>query len=249
MAFDLGSITKTKRATAPKVVIGGPGKIGKTTFASSMPGSVGILTEDGSSAVDGSAFPLCKSLDDVYSAISTLLNEEHNFTGVWLDSLDWCEPMLHDYVCRKNGWANVESPGYGKGYIAAAEEWRTLLSKLEELRASRGMAIILIAHDKVKRFESPLHEGYDQYVLKLHERAAAIVSEWADVLGWAGYKVLTRATEAGFGNKETKAITTGERILHVEPHPAHFGGNRFGLKNMPLSWNSFAEEISRSMSA
>jgi hypothetical protein len=105
------------------------------------------------------------------------------------------------------------------------------------------MAIILIAHDKIKRFESPLHEGYDQYTLKLHDRAGALVQEWADVIGWANYRVVTTQSDAGYGNKETKARTTGERILHVEPHPAHMGGNRFGLKNMPLSWESFAAAL------
>ena len=97
-------------------------------------------------------------------------------------------------------------------------------------------------HDKIKRFESPLHEGYDQYVLKLHDRAAALVMEWADVIGWANYKITTVESEAGYG-KEVKARTTGQRILHVEPHPGHPGGNRFGLKNMPLSWEAFAEAL------
>ena len=30
--------------------------------------------------------------------------------------------------------------------------------------------VVLIAHDKIKHFESPMHDGYDQYVLKLHDR-------------------------------------------------------------------------------
>lgn len=248
MAFSLESISKTKKATAPKIVIGGPGKIGKTTFAASSPNSIGILTEDGASAVDAHAFPLCKSLEDVYSAIGVLLNEEHQFASCWLDSLDWCEPLLQDYVCRRNGWSSIESPGFGKGYIAASDEWRTLLAGFEQLRAQRGMAIILIVHDKIKHFESPMHDGYDQYVIKLHDRASALVTEWADVIGWAGYKVMTKSNDAGFGQKEHKAITTGERILHVEPHPAHFGGNRFGMKNIPLTWDSFTAEISRVMS-
>lgn len=249
MGFDLNSIKKTKRARAPKVVIGGVGKIGKTTFAASAPNAVGILCEDGADAVDASAFPLCKRLDDVYEAIGTLLNDNHDFQSVFLDSLDWAEPLVHEYVCRKNGWANVETPGYGKGYIAAAAEWRNLLDGFEALRAQKNMAVILIVHDKIKRVESPLHEGYDSYVLKLHERASSMVAEWADVIGWAGYRVLTKATDAGFGNKETKAITTGERILHVEPHPAHFGGNRFGLKDMPLSWQAFQSAMAAATAA
>lgn len=243
MAFDLKSITKTKRLRAPKIVIAGPGKIGKTTFAASAPGSIGILTEDGADAVDTSAFPLAETLSDVYSSIATLLNEKHDFHTVFLDSLDWLEPMLHAHVCTANKWASIESPGYGKGYIAAADEWRNLLAGFEALRAQKNMAVILIAHDKIKRFESPLHDGYDQYVLKLHDRAAALVQEWADVIGWANYRVLTTQSESGFGNKETKARTTGERILHVEPHPAHMGGNRFGLKNMPLSWEAFSAAL------
>ena len=243
MAFDLSSISRTKRMRAPKIVIAGPGKIGKTTFASQAPNAVGILTEDGADAVDASAFPLCSSLHDVYSAISTLLKDKHDFESVFIDSLDWLEPLLHQHVCEANKWASIESPGYGKGYIAAAEEWRNLLSGLEALRAQRNMAIILIAHDKIKRFESPLHEGYDQYTLKLHDRAGALVQEWADVIGWANYRIVTTQSDAGYGNKETKARTTGERILHVEPHPAHMGGNRFGLKNMPLSWEAFAAAL------
>lgn len=243
MAFDISSISRTKRARAPKIVIAGAGKIGKTTFAASAPNAVGILTEDGADAVDASAFPLCQSLPDVYAAIGSLLYEDHDFQSVFIDSLDWLEPMLHAQVCENNKWANIEAPGYGKGYVAAAEEWRTLLSGLEQLRQKKNMAVILIAHDKIKRFESPLHDGFDQYVLKLHDRASALVQEWADIIGWANYQILTTESDAGFNKKEVKARTTGKRILHVEPHPAHMGGNRFGLKNMPLEWSALADAL------
>lgn len=245
MAFDLRSISGTRRSRPFKVVIGGTDKIGKTSLAASAPHSVGILCEDGANAVDAQAFPLCTTLSDVYSAIGALLNDEHQYQWVFIDSLDWLEPMLHQHVCRANGWKSIEQPGYGKGYIAAADEWRTLLAGLEALRNEKGMSVILIVHDKVKRFESPLHDGYDQYILKLHDRAGSLVLEWADIAGWASYRILTKSADGGgFGHKEVKAFTTGERILHVEPHPAHMGGNRFGLKNMPLEWAAFAAALS-----
>lgn len=243
MSFDLKSISKTRRVRAPKVVVVGTGKIGKTTFAAMAPNAIGILTEDGADAVDAQAFPLASSLAEVYAAIDTLINQDHEFQTLFIDSLDWLEPMVQDYVCKQNNWKNIEQPGFGKGYVAAAEEWRNLLSGLEVLRAAKGMGIILIAHDKIKRIEDPLTEGYDSHVLKLHDRAAALVSEWADVIGYAGYRIFTSKTDAGFGNKETKATTTGERILHVEPHPAHCGGNRFGLSNMPLDWVAFQDAL------
>lgn len=244
MTFNLASIQRTRRMRAPKIVIAGPGKIGKTTFAASAPNAVGILTEDGADAVDAAAFPLCQTLQDVYDAINVLLTEDHDYGTVFLDSLDWAEPLVHAHVCLANKWANIEAPGYGKGYIAAADEWRTLLSALEALRDKKSMAVILIAHDKIKRFESPLHDGYDQYQIKLHDRASAIIQEWADVIGWANYQIVTTESDAKFGSKETKARTTGKRILHVEPHPAHMGGNRFGMRNMPLDWEAFAAALS-----
>ena len=243
MAISLASVSRTRRIRAPKIVVAGPGKIGKTTFASMAPNAIGILTEDGADAVDANAFPLAKSLNDVYEAIGVLLSEEHEFQTLFIDSLDWLEPMVNQYVCDKNGWKNIEAPGFGKGYIEAASEWRNLLNGLEALRSEKGMGIILIAHDKIRRIEDPLTEGYDSHVLKLHDRASGLVMEWADVIGYAGYRIFTSKTDAGFGNKETKATTTGERILHVEPHPAHCGGNRFGLANMPLDWNHFAASL------
>jgi hypothetical protein len=240
MSFDLASISRTRRVRAPKIVIAGANKIGKSTFAASAPHSVGILTEQGMDAIDSQAFPVAGSLSDVYAAIGTLINEPHDFKTVYIDSLDWLEPLLHAHVCAANDWAGIEAPGYGKGYVAAADEWRNLLTGLDTLRNDRGMGVVLIAHDKIKRVEDPLTEGYDSHVLKLHDRAAALVSEWADVIGYAGYRIFTTKTDAGFGQKETKATTTGERVLHVEAHPAHCGGNRFGLKNMPLDWAAFA---------
>jgi len=248
MSINLASLSRTRRIRAPKIVICGPGKIGKSTFAASAPGAVGILTEAGMDAIDGIAFPVAQSLDEVYQAIGALLSEEHDHQFVYLDSLDWLEPLVHEHVCRANGWTDIEKPGYGKGYVAAAEEWRTLLAGLDQLREQRGMGAILIAHDQIKHVEDPLTEGYDTHALKLHSRASAIVAEWADVIGYAGYRVFVNKTDAGFGQKEAKAATTGERLLHVEAHPAHCGGNRFGLKNLPLSWAAFAAALAAAQS-
>lgn len=243
MAFNLSSISRTRRLDAPKVLLAGEPKIGKSTFAASAPGAVGIITEDGLAGVDAQAFPLAQSLDDIYGAIGTLLNEDHNFQTVFVDSLDWLEPLVQAHVCRANGWKDIETPGYGKGYMAAAAEWKTLLDGLEALRRERGMGVILICHVKQQRIESPTHEGYDAYVLKLHSKAGALAEEWADIVGFAAHRITLKKTEAGFGNKETKALKTGERMLYLEPHPAYPSGSRFGLHDCPLTWDAFAAQL------
>ena len=52
---------------------------------------------------------------------------------------------------------------------------REYIDKLNGLRDRKGMAVIQIAHTDIKRFDSPVHEPYDRYVIKLHARAAALV--------------------------------------------------------------------------
>ena len=244
MTLSLQSISKTRRTIAPKIVLFGPGKIGKSTFAASAPAPIAIPTEDGLSNLDVDAFPLCTSLSEVYEAIGVLLTEAHEFKTVFLDSLDWLEPLLHAHVCAVNGWESIESAGYGKGYVAASEEWRQVLAGFDALRNERAMTVIIIAHEQIKRFESPMTESYDLYTLKLHQRASAVVQEWADVIGFAQYRTLTRKEDAGFNKKETKAMGTGERLLHLQAQPSFLAGNRFGMPaEIPLAWDAFANAL------
>jgi hypothetical protein len=247
MAFNLQSVSTTRRAIAPKVVLYGPGKIGKTTMAASAPNPIGILTEDGSHCVDAMAFPIATSLNEVYEQFNVLLTEAHEYRTLFLDSLDWLEPLLHTYVCQKNNWKDIESPGYGKGYIEAAEEWRNVLAWLDALRNQKNMAIIVIAHEQVKRFENPTGESFDLYTLKLHKAATALVQEWADVIAFLNYRTFTKKEDAGFNKKETKAFGTGERVMYLEARPAFLAGNRYNLPaELPLSWQAFADAMAQS---
>lgn len=248
MAFDLSSITRGKRLRAPKIVIYGPPKIGKSTFAASAPNPIGIITEEGLDNIDVAAFPLALTYDDVTQAIATLANEPHEFQSVFVDSLDWLEPLILAKICADNNVKNIEQIGYGKGYIMADDLWRDFFSRLDGLRNHRGMSIICIAHEQVNKVRNPtLPEDYDAYSLKLNKRATAIISEWADIIGFAAHEVMTRQVDSGFQQKDVKAITTGARKLHVNPHPAYVAGNRYGMADTNLGWAAFQDALTRAM--
>jgi len=235
MSFDLSSIKKSRQATAITMTITGPSKIGKTTTVAGLRNSIGILTEDGARHIDADVFPLCTSLTDVYACMQTLLTTDHDFEVVWLDSLDWLEPLLNTHVAKANNWQTIDSAGYGKGYVAVATEFKEgFLAGVNALR-QKGMHVIMIAHDKVKRIESPIQDGFDAYQLKLHDRLGALTTEFCDVLAYANYKPITKQVDKGFGNKEVKAVATGERILHMNAHPAMPSGNRLGWQDIVLS--------------
>ena len=250
MAFDLNSITRGKRLRAPKIVIYGPPKVGKSTFAASAPKAIGIITEEGLDNLDVDAFPKATKLEEVTEALKTLATDPHEYQTVFVDSLDWLEPLILAKVCEAHRVKNIEDIGYGKGYIMADDLWREFFSALDFLRNERGMTIICIAHEQINKVKNPtLADDYDAYSLKLNKRAVGIINEWADIIGFANHEVITRTVEAGFNQKDTKAVSTGQRKLHLNPHPAYIAGNRYGVPDVPLSWAAFSQALTAAMTA
>lgn len=240
MAVSLASLQRTRSSRPPRLVVYGSHKIGKSTFAASAPAPVFIQTEDGLDGIETTAFPLAQTFDDVMSAIATLYSEQHEYQTVVLDSLDWAERLIWAHTAQQHGKTDIEAFGYGKGYMFAADYWRELLDGLNALRNERGMAVICLAHHAIKRFDAPDIEPYDRYQIKLHERASALVQEWADVIGFANYEVFTAKSDVGFSKDVTRGVTTGRRLLYLTERPAFQAGNRYGMPDsVELSWQAF----------
>ena len=227
MAFDLESLRKGKHLGPPRLTIFGEHGAGKTTIASQAPKVVFIPTEDGLGAIDTTSFPLAKKYQDVLDALASLYNEDHAYQTVVIDSLDWLEDLIWKHVAEEGGHKNIEDFGYGKGYIYAADRFREVLAGLNALRTKKGMAVILTAHSQVKRFDDPSCEPYDRYMLKLNAKAAGLVQEWADVVGFVAQEMIVKKEDVGFNKKVSRGITTGGRVLHLTPTPAWSAKNRF----------------------
>jgi hypothetical protein len=241
MAFDLKSIRKNDAIAAPRVMVYGVEGIGKSTFASGAPNPIFICTEDGLGSLSVDHFPLASSYGDVMAAIGALFEQKHDYQTVALDSLDWLEGMI---------WKDVESKhdakdlAYGKGAVIAAEKWREVLDGLNALRNDKGMAVVLIAHCTIKRFDSPETEPYDRYQPKLQERSNALIREWCDAVLFANYKTIVKKDDVGFNKTVARGISTGERLLYTSERPAYMAKNRYSLpESIPLSWDAFTSAI------
>jgi len=242
MAFDLKSIRKNDAMAAPRIMVYGVEGIGKSTFGAGAPNPIYILTEDGLGSLNVNHFPLATSFQDVMDAISTLYKENHAFETVVIDSLDWLEAIIQREIEQKY---DAKDLAYGKGSLIAAEKWREILDGLNALRNDKGMAIILIAHTTIKRFDSPEVEPYDRYQPKLQERSNAVVREWADAVLFANYKTIVKKDDVGFNQTNNRGISTGERLLFTSERPAYMAKNRYNMpESIPLSWGAFAEAIS-----
>ena len=96
------------------------------------------------------------------------------------------------------------------------------------------MTLIMLAHEEIKTFSDPERDSYDRYRLRLHKRAAEMVVESADVVGFMNYVTTIRREKGGFAKETAKASSAGQRMLHLTERPAFTAKNRFDMPDSIL---------------
>lgn len=247
MAISLKDLQKGTSENPPRILVFGVSGIGKTTFCSEAPNPIFIQTEDGLGMIQSDAFPLAKTYDEVREALGSLINDEHNYKTLVVDSLDWLEPLIQQEVCKQQGVESIDSIPYRKGFTMAMEIWRDYLAGLNTLRDARDMMIIQTAHSDIKRFESPEVDSYDRFVIKLHAKAAAVVQEHSDCVFFTNYKTHVVQEDVGFNQKRNRAVGSGARMLFTQEKPSFSSKNRYALPaEVPLddkTWSILAANI------
>ena len=265
MAFNLASITTEAQAKAPRIVLLGVEKIGKTSFACGSrvengavveyglnnPIILSIKGEQGADSIPVPKFPIAQSFNDVVEALGALYTEEHNFGTLVVDSVSALEPIIWEATCKEAGVASIEKVGggYGKGYTEALTKWRQLLDGIDALREKTGMASVIIGHTKVKAINNPDTDSYDAYHLDINDKAANLLFRWADLILFANTKVIVKTEETKFNGEKHRAVdsTNGRRFVYTQKRPSHPGGGRGAYGKLPyelpLDWASFQSAV------
>lgn len=232
MALSLPGLKKLKTAVAPIALFYGVPGVGKTSLAAEFPDSV-WLQFDGEQAPVGielDGWSDVKTYEEVVTAIGALVNEEHEFKTLVVDSLSTLEKAVWAETCRRKGWQSIESVDFGKGYVEAENVWREILSGLLALRGERKMTVILLGHTEIVRFPSPTTDPYDRYNVAVHKRARALIEASVDLIGFINYRMTLKKVESGFNKVTTHGEGGGQRLIFVEERPGFTAKNRF---NMP----------------
>lgn len=238
----LAAVKSGVLACPSRTVLYGPEGIGKSTFAACAPSPIFLGAEEGTSQLDVSRLPEPRTWNDICDAVEELTTAQHSYHTLVLDTIDWLEPIAWDEVCRASGKQNIEDLGYGKGYVAALDLWRSLLARLDRLRSTKGMHIIALAHAMIRTFHNPAGDDYDRYELKLHARASGLWKEWCDSLLFASHDDIVRKGDNGKG----RGISTGARIIHTTHNAAWDAKSRYAVPDsMALDWDEYWAAISR----
>jgi len=246
----LDRIEKNK-GKPPRMFIYGGEKLGKSTFVAQCPGIIFLPTESGLDAILEDVPPQLDSLDEIRAAITELIEEEHTFQAVAIDTLTGLERLIHADILSKDRAKTITAAcgGYGGGYVRAAEILREILAGLDVLRDKRGMAVFLIGHAVSKTFANPEGPAYDRWQPRGHDAFVNLAIEWADLVGYIGYKERIGTDEQDSKGRVIAKGILGEsgtqRVLRLDGGPACRAGSRWLMpREIPLDWNHFAAELS-----
>ncbi len=235
MAISLSDLKKVRADKPPRILTYGPPGIGKTTLASEFPDPVFLQVEDGTPGdLELISFGKLDTFGQVMGALASLYTEEHEFKTVVLDSVTELQKLVFAETCARgddkgNAKANIEDFGYGKGYVYAQRIWSEFLDGINALRRDRNMAIVLIAHSKVERFDDPETVSYDRYEIDLHSKSVGAIEREMDAILLLKQPVTVKTEDVGFNKERALAAGGGTTLIHATGKPAYTAKNRYGI--------------------
>jgi len=224
-------INKGQVQQPPRIMLVGIEGVGKTTFGAQAPNCLFVCAENG---LVGSGYADTDNVTPAtWSEVLEAVDAAKDYDNLVFDSVDWMEPLLHAFICARDGKKNIEDYGYGKGGVLAGVEWRKLICKMEVMRRQKNLGIIFLAHSNIKTFNNPDGDNYDRYAPKCGKEITALTKEWCDVVLFARFEVFTRKDGA-----KSKGVMSGKRVVHTTQSAAWDAKNRYGLPEvLPLDYD------------
>lgn len=245
MGFSLSDIQKGTKKMPRKVIIYGPPKLGKSTLAGSAKNALLIPTEDRVAHIDCDKSPVMSSYGAIMEVFDSLLNENHVYKTIVIDTADWLEPLIHEAVVEKLNQDSAKKiksitddhskeTAFARGLkYHAVEGWKKFLSNCDVLR-DNNMNVVVLAHSQIIKVDPPDSDSYDKHVMKIDKHSLAVLEEWADVIGFYDKQVFVKNDDDGL-KKKGKAVSSNKRLLHLSgENPSMISGNSFGLPTVEV---------------
>ena len=241
-------------AAGHRVVLYGPGGIGKTSLACYAPGPVAMLDLDESlprlrsqleaSGILGSIRTLPATHD--WAALRAMLQAPgwDSIKTVVIDTgtkaQELAEAWTLSYVPHEKGnrVTRLEDYGYGKGYQHVYETFLGMLGDLDA-HARAGRNVIIVTHDCTATVPNPAGEDWLRYEPRLQTSnggKASIrlrVKEWADHVLFFAYDVDV--------SKDGKGRGAGTRTLYTAELPFCLAKSRTVRDQYPVTEDNRAE--------
>lgn len=204
--------------------------VGKTTFAASAPDCYFFDVEESTLSMPQVTRVSPKSFEDIMDTLvemESLPVGSFKWKSLAFDSADRMEALIHKCVAQDYQKADINDIAYKQGFIYALEYWQKFVNLCKAIRDKHGTHIIILCHTVKKKFEDPIiNSSYDRFEIKLHHKAADLLTELSELVLFARKDVAVKVDK---GQAKGKAVNFDERFLHTQLHVAYDAKNRIGL--------------------
>ena len=219
---------------AQRIMIYGPGGVGKTTLASLSPNPVFLDVEQGTRQLDVPRVDGLEIFDDLRACLQS--NALDGYGTLVLDSATKTEELAIAHTLstvrtdKGDVATSVESYSYGRGLQHVYETYLLLLQDLDR-HIHAGRNIILIAHDCTANVPHPAVEDYLRFEPHLQTSKSGRASirnrvvQWTDHCFFLGYDVFS---------KDGKGLGQGTRTIWPIDRPSHIAKSRILTDPMPF---------------
>lgn len=241
-------VRKVMSSKPPRVIIYGEPGCGKSNFMINAPSPVILSMEDRVDHLkrqDGQSFDIIdiKSWDDLRSNVRSLLNENHPYLTVGIDSLDWAEKLCHAKIIGQSDKDIIRvNGGYGAGLRESEKLHRELIADLSLLREKKNMLVVATAHYQVKEEKNPeAVKDYDSFQIKLDDRVSSLWREWADAILFVRFNTFIKNLDDA---KKAKAFTDHGRSVYATKQAFCQAKNVYSMPTTAMEfapdfWNVF----------
>ena len=234
----LSDLVKKPTSAPPMITLVGTPGVGKTTLGALFPKAIFICAEDGKAVFDSwdddvkpdlfPELPRAKykgvqrpisTKDVILDQMRMLLNEEHDYQTLIIDSVTSLDRMFNHELCERDGVDNVAeaSGGFHKGFDTVAEWHGDVKNACEVLRKRKGMTVIFLAHAGVKKMKNrPDADEYTVYSLDMHEKSVPVYTNLVDAVIYIKNKEFVMGVQKdkkGNTTKYGRLTQTGDRVL------------------------------------
>ena len=235
-AGDRFAISTGRVGSPQKIVIYGPGKIGKSSLAAMAPDNVFLDVEKGTNNIESvKRVTGLESFSDVRSCLQS--NAVEGFGTVTIDSGTRIQEMADTHVCdnvrheKGHKVDSLDAFGFGKGLQHLFDAYLLFLSDLDrQIRAGRN--VVLILHDCINDVPNPFGDDFIRFEPHLQSPKSGKASirnrvvQWADHVLFLGYDVNT---------KDGKGRGGGTRTIYSTEMPSHVAGSRTTDVTLPFT--------------
>ncbi len=204
-------------------VYGGAG-VGKTYLASNCEKPVLLRIEDGSASLkdkDIKMLPCIQEPVDVFMQIKALIEQEHDFKTLVIDSVSKFDEMAISEYLSKNKGLKLSDNDYA-GYEFVYSRHRSLANACAKLSAIKNMNIVFISHEKTTAVGRDSKQ--QQMTLKMSPKSARYYVDDVDFVGY-----LQPSDIISPDGKRTRAIK-----MDVDSNLNNQAKNRFELTGKEL---------------